>query len=118
MFVCARTRQIESVWHGLLLLADHHNREIVRPVDDSVVRCMNDRQVTIRAARCPGYVKLKLQCETVSISTGLLIMLAVRTVSRRKYECSIAAVVMDVSMSFWILDGGDAHTDFNASRRS
>lgn len=29
----------------------HHNREIVRPVDDSVVRIIAGRQVTIRAAR-------------------------------------------------------------------
>jgi hydrogenase maturation protein HypF len=29
----------------------HHDREIVRPIDDSVVRCLDDRVMTLRAAR-------------------------------------------------------------------
>ena len=39
----------------------HHDREIVQPVDDSVVRCMVERMVTIRAARglTPLVVELK-----------------------------------------------------------
>ena len=39
-----------------------HNREIVRPIDDSVVRCIIDRPVTIRAAR--GIAPLPLQIGT------------------------------------------------------
>lgn len=47
----------------------HHNREIVRPVDDSVVRCMNDRQVTLRAARglTPLVVDLKLDMPILAV---------------------------------------------------
>ncbi|MEZ6133480.1 MAG: carbamoyltransferase HypF [Pirellulaceae bacterium] len=42
----AQTR-LASIADGFL----HHDRPIVRPIDDSVVRCMAGQQVTLRAAR-------------------------------------------------------------------
>ncbi len=56
---------LSSVADGFL----HHNREIVRPVDDSVVRCMKDRQVTIRAARglTPLVVDLKTELPILAV---------------------------------------------------
>jgi len=38
----------------------HHDRPIVRPIDDSVVRCMAGRSVTLRAAR--GLAPMPLAC--------------------------------------------------------
>jgi hydrogenase maturation protein HypF len=43
----AATRQLGPLVAGFV----HHNREIVRPIDDSVVRCMAGRTVVLRAAR-------------------------------------------------------------------
>ena len=40
----------------------HHDRPIVRPIDDSVVRCMVGRPVTLRAAR--GLAPIPLQCDS------------------------------------------------------
>jgi hydrogenase maturation protein HypF len=39
---------------SLATIADvwlHHDREIVRPIDDSVIRCVEDREITLRCAR-------------------------------------------------------------------
>jgi hydrogenase maturation protein HypF len=41
----------------------HHDRPIVRPIDDSVVRIIADRAVTIRAAR--GFAPLRLELPAV-----------------------------------------------------
>jgi len=46
----ARSADAES----LATIADvwlHHDREIVRPIDDSVVRCVGKREITLRCAR-------------------------------------------------------------------
>jgi hydrogenase maturation protein HypF len=46
----ARSSEVES----LATIADvwlHHDRVIVRPIDDSVVRCVGDREITMRCAR-------------------------------------------------------------------
>ena len=51
----AALRDIADAWL-------HHDRQIVRPLDDSVVRIMAGRQVTIRAAR--GIAPLPLAIET------------------------------------------------------
>lgn len=40
----------------------HHNRPIIRPIDDSVVRCMSGQQVHLRAAR--GLAPMPLASET------------------------------------------------------
>lgn len=43
--------QAERRMRGIVDLHLHHDREIIRPIDDSVVRCMANRIVTIRAGR-------------------------------------------------------------------
>jgi hydrogenase maturation protein HypF len=60
----ARSRLAELV-DGFL----HHNRPIQRPIDDSVVRCMAGRQVTLRAAR--GLAPLPFDCEADCKLTAL-----------------------------------------------
>ncbi len=48
----------------------HHNRRIVRPIDDSVVRCIAGRVVTIRAARGIAPLPLKLHCDRQILAVG------------------------------------------------
>ncbi len=55
---------VEEARKRLANIADgflHHDRPIRRPIDDSVVRCMAGRQVTLRAAR--GIAPLPLDCK-------------------------------------------------------
>ncbi len=49
----------------------HHNRPIVAPADDSVVRCMAGRQVTIRAARGLAPLTLSMPVPDVCQDTRL-----------------------------------------------
>jgi hydrogenase maturation protein HypF len=46
-----RIDEAEDRLHGVADLILHHDREILRPIDDSVVRVMAGRAVTIRAGR-------------------------------------------------------------------
>lgn len=48
----------------------HHDREIVRPIDDSVVRCIDDRVVTIRAGRGIAPVCLDLPSSPSAVAVG------------------------------------------------
>lgn len=48
----SRARSLDT--ESLATIADvwlHHDREIVRPIDDSVVRCVGDQEITVRCAR-------------------------------------------------------------------
>ena len=47
-----------------------HDRRIVRPIDDSVVRCIAGRAVTIRAARGIAPQPLSLRCERAILAVG------------------------------------------------
>jgi hydrogenase maturation protein HypF len=65
-------RESEAEKH-LASVADrflHHDREIVRPIDDSVVRCIADRAVTIRAARGIAPVPLEVNLDTTTTAVG------------------------------------------------
>ena len=48
----------------------HHDREIVRPIDDSVVRCIADRAVTIRAGRGIAPISLDTDSDARLIAVG------------------------------------------------
>ena len=48
----------------------HHDRPIVRPIDDSVVRCIAGNTVTIRAARGIAPLPLKLDCDRSMLAVG------------------------------------------------
>jgi hydrogenase maturation protein HypF len=48
----------------------HHDREIVRPIDDSVVRCMADRLVTIRAGRGIAPISLNMPLPGPAVAVG------------------------------------------------
>jgi hydrogenase maturation protein HypF len=48
----------------------HHDREIVRPIDDSVVRCIAKRPVTMRLARGIAPLPLDLPAMTPTIALG------------------------------------------------
>ncbi len=48
----------------------HHNRSIIRPIDDSVVRCSAERRMTIRAGRGLAPMTLQLQPETSILAVG------------------------------------------------
>lgn len=60
--------------HGLLQNVDirllSHQRQILRPVDDSVVRVINDEAVTIRAARGRTPMSLPLRCPQQILAVG------------------------------------------------
>ncbi|MEZ6061334.1 MAG: carbamoyltransferase HypF [Planctomycetaceae bacterium] len=48
----------------------HHNRTIARPIDDSVVRCIAGRSVTIRAGRGIAPLPLDLQSDRQILALG------------------------------------------------
>lgn len=65
----------DSALKDLLPIADlvlQHDRQIVRPVDDSVVRVIADRPVTIRAARGIAPLPLPFNRDAQSESTQML----------------------------------------------
>jgi len=47
-----------------------HDREIVRPIDDSVVRCIANQRVTIRAARGIAPLRLDINTEQQILAVG------------------------------------------------
>jgi hydrogenase maturation protein HypF len=55
----------------------HHNREIVRPIDDSVVRVIAGRRVAIRLARGLGPLPLDLQTKVPILALGGFLKAAV-----------------------------------------
>ncbi len=59
-----RVDDAEQQLRGIADTFLHHNREIVRPIDDSVVRIIANRAVTIRAAR--GIAPLPLRIHSLS----------------------------------------------------
>ncbi len=65
--------QQETAQETLSSVADlflHHDRAIVRPIDDSVVRLIADRPVTIRAARGIAPLPLNLDCDQQILAVG------------------------------------------------
>lgn len=60
---CDALATLQTVTDGVLL----HSREIVRPIDDSVVRIIGGRPVTLRAARGLAPMSLPLICPGVSV---------------------------------------------------
>lgn len=65
--------RIEEATESLNGIADgwlHHNRNIVRPVDDSVVRVLANRCVTIRAARGLAPMPLDVNTTESILATG------------------------------------------------
>ncbi|MDZ4850997.1 MAG: carbamoyltransferase HypF [Pirellulaceae bacterium] len=48
----------------------HHDRDIVRPIDDSVVRCMGEKIVTIRAARGLTPMAFDLRTDASLLAVG------------------------------------------------
>ncbi|MCI0491787.1 MAG: carbamoyltransferase HypF, partial [Planctomycetes bacterium] len=65
--------QVEAAERRLANVCDlwlHHNREIVRPIDDSVVRIVAGRRVTIRLARGLAPLPLDLPPMTATIAVG------------------------------------------------
>lgn len=65
----AAIEQLKSVADCFL----HHDRAIVRPIDDSVVRCMAGQQVILRAARGISPLSLKMDWNANSKSTLLAV---------------------------------------------
>ncbi|MEW4527194.1 carbamoyltransferase HypF [Maioricimonas sp. JC845] len=63
----AAARQSLSTVADLFL---HHDRDIVRPIDDSVVRIIADRPVTIRAGRGLAPLPLNLECSRPLLAVG------------------------------------------------
>ncbi|QDU38107.1 Carbamoyltransferase HypF [Maioricimonas rarisocia] len=66
-YINAAAHQELSPVADLLL---HHDREIVRPIDDSVVRIIAGREVTIRAGRGIAPLPLKLHCDGQLLAIG------------------------------------------------
>ncbi|TWU08803.1 Carbamoyltransferase HypF [Symmachiella macrocystis] len=56
--------------HGVADLFLHHNRRIVRPIDDSVVQTCGNRTVSIRAARGIAPLPLALQTDRSILAVG------------------------------------------------
>ncbi|MCC9608341.1 carbamoyltransferase HypF [Blastopirellula sp. JC732] len=48
----------------------HHNREIVRPIDDSVVRVFQEQQVTLRLARGLAPLRLEVSSDESAVALG------------------------------------------------
>ncbi len=68
--------QEESAIRQLQGVADcflHHDRPILRPIDDSVVRCMAGRQVILRSARGISPMSLKMDWNAKSNPTVLAV---------------------------------------------
>lgn len=66
-------KQLSSVADGWL----HHNREIVRPIDDSVVRVIAGRRVSIRLGRGLGPLPLELHAKVPILALGGFLKAAV-----------------------------------------
>lgn len=47
-----------------------HNREIVRPIDDSVVKCVGDHRIVIRAARGLAPLQLRISANKAILAVG------------------------------------------------
>src|SRR3989304_5149492 len=65
--------EVEAVDRQLAAMCDlwlHHNRQIVRPIDDSVVRVIAGRRVTIRLARGLAPLSLNLPSMPPTIAVG------------------------------------------------
>lgn len=65
--------QVNKATAALNGIADgwlHHNRDIVHPVDDSVVRVMANRPVTLRAARGLAPMSLNVRTAEIILATG------------------------------------------------
>ncbi|WP_436714424.1 carbamoyltransferase HypF [Roseiconus lacunae] len=65
--------QNEVAQQELAFIADvflHHDREITHPIDDSVVQCIGDRVMTIRAARGIAPMTFAIPTGSPAIATG------------------------------------------------
>jgi hydrogenase maturation protein HypF len=65
-----RNEQASAELSGVADAWLHHNRDIIRPIDDSVVRCIDREQVTIRAARGIAPLSLALPNAPELLATG------------------------------------------------
>jgi hydrogenase maturation protein HypF len=68
--ICIDEREALERLGGIAQCFLVHNRPIIRPVDDSIVRVMAGRELVLRRAR--GYAPLPIQIRTASGNTGEL----------------------------------------------
>lgn len=61
---------VEECLQGIADVWLHHDRSIVRPIDDSVVRVINHRAVTIRAGRGLAPMRLPVQSRVPILAVG------------------------------------------------
>lgn len=112
----------------------HHNRPILRPIDDSVVRCMAGNPVTIRAARGLAPMPLDLELEhevaalggeqksAIAISNGHRAILGphlgdLHTLRSRDRFLEQQADLLDLMDCHPSAIAQDLHPDFFASRQ-
>lgn len=65
--------KVNEAQHCLRTVADlflHHDREIIQPIDDSVVRVIANRPVTIRCARGLAPLPLSLRSDSACLALG------------------------------------------------
>ncbi|MBV8378796.1 MAG: carbamoyltransferase HypF [Verrucomicrobia bacterium] len=84
--MCTDNREAVARLHGIADAFLVHDRPIVRPVDDSVVRVVRERELVLRRAR--GYAPLPVQ-----MSAGLPCVLAVGAQSKNTVALSVGSKV-------------------------